>query len=198
MDKAIVLERFFKAIQSYYPIESNTIKALEKILRIRAVPAGTRYLAAGEIPVFVAFICKGIFSYYHQFENGDTIIKKFFSENSFIASTSALILQIPGKYTIEALEDSWLAEFSFNEFKHLMQKHPDLAFFWISYLEKNWVVAKEDNEVNHKYLPAQIRYQAFVKNEPHIAARLQQQQIASYLGITPTQLSRIKKALTKK
>lgn len=198
MNRTAILSSFFKATLPYYTLEPGTIAAMEKLIRLKEVPAGTHYLQAGEAPVFISYIYQGLFSYYHQFENGDTVIKKFFAENSFMASTSALVLQTGSKYSIEALEKSIVAEFSFREFKHLMHKHQDLAFFWISYLETNWVAGKEDSEITHKYLTAQARYQHFLLTEPHIAPRLQQQQIAAYLGITPTQLSRIKKAIPKK
>lgn len=194
----MILESLFNAVQSYYPVKNNTIAGLEKLVRLRTIPANTQYLSVGEVPVFVSYIYKGLFSYSYQLGNGDAVIKKFFPENTFIASTSALASQAASKYAIEALENSWVAELNFKEFKHLMHGHPDLAFFWINYLEKNWVIAKEDKESTDKYLTAQTRYQLFLEKEPHIAVRLQQQQIASYLGITPTQLSRIKKALLKK
>lgn len=188
-----VINAFFTAVNTYYSLEKDTMLALEKLLRIKEVPAGTNYLSADEVPVFISYIYKGLFSYYFQYENGDTVIKKFFPEQTFIASTSALIMHEKSRYAIEALEDSIVVEYSFAAFKHLLQKHHDLALFWINYLGKHWVVEKEHIEVEHKYLSAKERYLAFVSASPALAGRLQLQQIAAYLGITPTQLSRIRK-----
>jgi CRP-like cAMP-binding protein len=189
----LVTSAFFSAVNAYHPLEEATVLALGRLLRIKEVPAGSTYLSADEVPLFIAYIYEGLFSYYFQYENGDTVIKKFFPEDSFVASTSALIQHERGRYTVTALEDSIILELSFVEFKHLVDKHHDLALFWIKYLEQNWVVAKEHLEIAHKYLPAKQRYLDFVAATPQLAGRLQLQQIASYLGITPTQLSRIRK-----
>lgn len=195
MKRDAAIDAFFTAVNTYYSLEKDTMLALEKLLRVKEVPAGTTYLSADEVPVFISYIYKGLFSYFFQYENGDTVIKKFFPENTFVASTSALIMHERSRYAIDALEDSIVVEYSFAEFQHLLQKHHDLALFWISYLGKHWVVEKEHQEIEHKYLTAKQRYQHFVTTSPALVGRLQLQQIAAYLGITPTQLSRIRKVL---
>lgn len=195
MNREAVIDAFFTSVNTYYSLAEDTMLALEKLLRIREVPAGTTYLTADEVPVFISYIYKGLFSYYFQYENGDTVVKKFFPENTFIASTSALIMHEKSRYAIDVLEDSIVVEYNYTEFRHLLQKHHDLALFWINYLGKHWVVEKEHQEIEHKYLSAKQRYQHFVTASPALAERLQLQQIASYLGITPTQLSRIRKTL---
>lgn len=195
MSRDAAISAFFTAVNTYYSLEEDTRLALGKLLRIREVPAGTTYLSADEVPVFISYIYKGLFSYFFQYENGDMVIKKFFPENTFVAATSALIMHEKSRYSIAALEDSVVVEYSFAEFKHLLEKHHDLALFWISYLGKHWVVEKEHQEIEYKYLSAKQRYQQFIAAAPALVERLQLQQIASYLGITPTQLSRIRKTL---
>ena len=195
MDREAVMNTFFTALNTYHALEDETRRAFEKLVRIREIPAGAKYLSADEVPVFVSYIYSGLFSYYFQYENGDTVIKKFFPENTFMASTSALIQHDKSRYAIDALEDSIVVEYSFTEFKHLLHKHHDLALFWINYLGRHWVVEKEHLEITHKYLSAKERYQDFLVASPTLAGRLQLQQIAAFLGITPTQLSRIRKSM---
>lgn len=79
-------------------------------------------------------------------------------------------------------------------FRELLVKHHDLALFQIHYLEKNWVVKKEPLEIGLKWDTAKIRYIKLYENQK-LYQRLKQHHIASYLGITPTQLSRIRKEL---
>lgn len=193
MERELVTSAFFAAMHAYYPLEADTVLGLERLLRVKEIPAGTTYLSADEVPLFITYVYEGLFTYYYQFDNGDTVIKKFFAEHSFMASTSALIEHQKSRYAIDALENSIVVEYNFAEFMHLVHKHHDLALFWIKYLGKNWVVAKEHLEIEHKYLTAKQRYQNFVRDSPHLVGRLQLQQIASFLGITPTQLSRIRK-----
>lgn len=70
-----------------------------------------------------------------------------------------------------------------------------MAFFHINYIELNWIVAKEPLEISLKYRTAKSRYFDFLDEYKPILPRLKQHQIASFLGITPTQLSRIKKKI---
>ena len=78
--------------------------------------------------------------------------------------------------------------------KLLMEKH-DLKLFQIYYLEKNWLVAKEIREVEIVQNNAAQRYKKFLAEYPSLEERLPQYHIASHLGITPTQLSRIRKKI---
>lgn len=184
----------FDAIEAYYPLKEDTKTILTPLLHTRKVAAKEIYCKEGTTPHFISFVVTGLFSYYTIAENGDRIIKIFFAENSFMASTSALIKKSPGLFSIMALEDSEVIELDFYAFKKLTEQHIDLAQFWIHYLEKNWVVAKEENEINLKYLTAKDRYELFKKQSPDLLNRIKLQDIASYLGVTPTQMSRIRNA----
>lgn len=183
---------FFTSVNAYYPLKEETKALLIPLLRQRRVKAKELYLAEGARPHLISFVYSGLFSYYTSAPNGDYIIKLFFAENSFMAATSALISGKLSSFAIKALEDSSVVELDFYAFKQLTTQHIDLALFWISYLEKNWVVAKEENEINLKYLTAKDRYEHFKQQYPNLLKRIKLKDMAAYLGITPTQLSRIR------
>jgi CRP-like cAMP-binding protein len=186
---------FLQKMQLYYPLSDHCKQDLIKLLDKKSIAKGDFLLSAGEVPKFFYFVNKGLFSYYHVTENGDPIIKKFFAEHTFIASMSALIEQKPSLFAIAALENSEVLQFSANRFRDLMEIHHDLAMYHIRYIEKNWIVAKENLEISLKYETAKDRYIQFKEEHKPILHRLKQHQIASFLGITPTQLSRIRKDL---
>lgn len=71
----------------------------------------------------------------------------------------------------------------------------DLKLFHIFYLEKNWLMAKDAREIEIVQENAGQRYQRFLKEYPSLNSRIPQYHIASHLGITPTQLSRIRKKI---
>lgn len=73
--------------------------------------------------------------------------------------------------------------------------YPDMAALYIRYLEIHWVVEKEPLEISLRYDTAKSRYTAFLQQFPALEHRLKQHEVASYLGITPTQLSRIRAEL---
>ncbi|WP_212005269.1 Crp/Fnr family transcriptional regulator [Chitinophaga sp. HK235] len=189
------LTDFFAAMELYAPLSGDAKKAFTEHLHFRELKKHDLYLAQEDIPQKIAYISRGLLSYYRIQENGDIVIKRFFAENSFVASTAALVKKVPSMFAIEALEDTLLIEFQFDQFKQLMHNHTDLAFFWINYLEENWVARKEELEITLKYLTAKERYLDFIQNNPALAKRLRQHHIAAFLGVTPTQLSRIRKEL---
>ena len=190
-----MIQRFKNAIQEYHPLSQQATAAFVEILKPEIIQKGAVFLEQGQIPKSYAYIDRGLFSYFHTFENGDVVIKKFFAENSFVASTSALIQEKPGLFTIKALEETHILKYQNSDYRLLLKQFPEIAFFHINYLEKNWVVAKEPLEINLKYESAKIRYWQFQQEYKNIENRLKQHQIASYLGITPTQLSRIRKTV---
>jgi hypothetical protein len=63
------------------------------------------------------------------------------------------------------------------------------------YLEIHWVVEKEPQEISLRYESAKSRYLQFLHQYPTLESRLKQHEIAAYLGVIPTQLSRIRAEL---
>ncbi|MEC5144269.1 Crp/Fnr family transcriptional regulator [Chitinophaga sp. 212800010-3] len=190
------MNEFFSAMEKYTALSAETKVVMQSHLHLKKIKKQELYLAQGVVPQKIAYICKGLLSYYTIHESGDTIIKRFFQENSFVASTSALIKKTRGLFAIEALENTIVLEFSFHSFKALMHQHTDLAFFWINYLEENWVAGKEEQEITLKYLTAKERYLDLIRHSPELVKRLKQHHIAAFLGVTPTQLSRIRKDIS--
>ena len=86
-------------------------------------------------------------------------------------------------------------EIDFLAYRQLMTEKSDLKLFQIYYLEKNWLLAKDSREIEIVQEDATARYLRFIDESPALVNRLAQYHIASHLGITPTQLSRIRKNL---
>lgn len=189
------MDTFIKEINKYAPLSQECTDALLKILRPKSIAKNEYYLREGVIPKTICFIKKGLLSYFFTADNGDIVIKRFFTEHSFVSSTSALIRKAPGLFNIYALEDTEILEYDATAFSDLVNKFPDLAMFYIRYMEKNWIVDKEEAEITLKYQTAKQRYLKFINDNPDLIRRLKQYHIASYLGVTPTQLARIKKEL---
>ena len=125
------------------------------------------------------------------------VIKYFFPERRIAASVSALLLNQPSVFTITALESSTVLEYDFAEFKKLVARYPDIASFYIRYIEQHWIIEKEPVEISLRHDSASARYRNFAHKNPQLLSRLKQHTIAAYLGITPESLSRMKKDLGK-
>ncbi|WP_410494249.1 Crp/Fnr family transcriptional regulator [Chryseobacterium sp. KBW03] len=188
------ISEFVKQINQYYPLSEETVKALLDICTEEYYHKNDVLLKSGSMARYYYFLRSGLIGYYTVDEQGNNIYKIFFEENSFVASTASIIKNEPSDFNIIALEDCSVIKYPVKAYRELLEKYHDLALFHMHYLEKNWVVKKEPLEVSLKYETAKQRYVQLLENES-LYSRLKQHHIASYLGITPTQLSRIKKEI---
>jgi CRP-like cAMP-binding protein len=182
---------FFQKIRSYHDLSEEAELAWTKLLRRKVYKKGVHFINEGQQPRRVAFVIEGLFSQYYPAPTGDLIIKYFFPEGRLAASVSAMLSHRPSLFTITAIEDTMVWEYDFFEFKNLFTAHPDIAAFYIRYIELHWIIEKEPLEISFREDTAKTRYEDFLKEYPNLVKRLKKHHIAAYLGITPTQLSRI-------
>ncbi|RYY63930.1 MAG: Crp/Fnr family transcriptional regulator [Chitinophagaceae bacterium] len=186
---------FLARLQAYGPLSEESRAAMEGCLRLRTYPRNDYFVRAGGRARAVAFVCKGLFSQYFTADDGAVIIKRFFPEGYFCTSFVSLLSGAPSDFSIKALEDSVVLEYDFETFRALTRNHPDIAAIYIRYLEVHWVIEKEPQEIALRHETARSRYLDFCRQFPTLEPRLRQHEIASYLGVTPTQLSRIRATL---
>jgi len=182
---------FFQKIKTYTNLSPQAEKAWAALLREKTYNKGDYFVTEGQAPKKVAFIVKGLLYQYYTADNGDLVVKYFFPENRIAGSMTATLTQTPGNFTIRALEDTQVLEYNFIEFKKLVGIYPDIAAFYIRYMEQHWIIEKEPYEVSLRYESAKANYNNFLLKYPGLVKRLKKQHIAAYLGVTPTQLSRI-------
>jgi len=149
-------------------------------------------LRAGDPSKKLFFICKGSVSIYYLYGDGKKYTKNLLFENDFPAATSSFLQKRPSNLTIEALEDCIMLGWDFAKLKELTHQHDEIKDMYVSYLERSWVVEKELREISFVTESAEKRYDDLLGMQPGIENRIAQHHIASYLGITPIQLSRIR------
>jgi len=184
-----------QAMDAYYPLSDSTWNVLVDCCHYRQLQRHQALCQAGEIPRTFAFVCKGLLRVFALDDKGHEYNKNFFMEGQFPGSMAALLRREPSLHSIQALEESVVIEIDFQCFRNLLYRSEDLKLFQIHYLEANWLLAKDARETQMVQEDAAERYQRFLTDQPTLAARLPQYHIASHLGITPTQLSRIRKKI---
>lgn len=189
------LNNLKQTFQSYSPISEKSWKLIENISEFQALKKGETVLENGEIAKNLHFIAKGILRAYITDQQGNFYNKNLFLENSFAGSKVSLMLQNPSNFTIEALENCILININYKKFRTLINENDDLKNFYIAHLEKNWIIEKEKREVALVMKNATERYLKLIEKHPDITDRIALLHIASHLGITPTQLSRIRRTL---
>ncbi len=182
-----------KTMESYSPLSDETWSRLRSICKFRTVDKHDILYQTGEVPTSYSFVYSGLFRVFVTDEQGNEYNKNFFDEGTFPGSMAALLNSSPSLFTIDALETSSVIEIDFIGYRKLLLEKHDLKLFQIYYLEKNWLLKKDAREVEIVQEDATQRYQRFLLEQPSLAKRLPQYHIASHLGITPTQLSRIRK-----
>lgn len=183
--------------ESYAPISDESWKLIENITEFQVVKKGDLLLRNGQIAKEIYFIAKGALRAFITDREGNIYNKNIFLEGDLAGSTASLIQQTPSDFAIEALEDATLIHINYKKYRELIFDNNDLKNFYIAYLEKNWVIEKEQREISIVMENATERYLDLLKKHPDISERIALHHIASHLGITPTQLSRIRKTLEK-
>jgi CRP-like cAMP-binding protein len=150
-----------------------------------------------EINKFSAFVNKGCLRSYSIDRNGFEHILQFAPVGWWIADITSLITKQPGKLNIDALEDSELLLLHRDDQESLFEKHSKFERFF-RILTENSIAANHNRLLDYMGLNAQERYEIFCKRYPTLMQSLPQKQIASYIGVTPEFLSKMKAGLLRK
>ena len=187
----------FKALRQsmhqYAELSDSTWQSLTDFCHFRAICKHEDLYSLGDVPRSFSYVYTGLFRVYVLDDHGREYNKNFFFEDRFPGSMAAALTQTPSKAGIQALEDSRIIEIELQPFRDLMFKSEDLKNFQIHYLEQNWLIAKDAREIALVQDDATARYTRFLETYPQVAERIPQYHIAAHLGVTPTQLSRIRK-----
>lgn len=192
---AVYFDQFFQALNHYAPISHDDFLLLKPFLEVKKIPKA-KILQDNYSPAHsIYFIVKGLLRTYYLHEDGTIYNKNLFMENYFSASMVSLLSGENSYLCIEALEESIVIQMNYQGYRRLIDTRDAFKNFYIRYLEANWVIEKERNEIALILDNATKRYQRFIARYPDIETRISQHHIAAHLGITPTQLSRIRKSL---
>lgn len=154
---------------------------------------GDIILGMGEKMNKVYFVVEGIARSYYIDSDGNDITKSFVLEYNFCVAES-FFTDEPSSQIFEAIEDMTVIEFDSRELKSYMLSDTALKEIYIKMMELT-IIYKMKRESSFQLESATERYINFKKELPNIENRVKQSYVASYLGITPVSLSRIRRAL---
>lgn len=143
----------------------------------------------------IGFLQTGIFRVYHL--NEDKEVTDYFNtedRNPFVSSFKSFLTQAAQAVYVEAITDATIVTISYTDLQQLYVEFKSLERIGRLLAEKNYLLALERIEAL-QYHSAGQRYEAFLKQYPLLINQIPHHYIASYLGVTPESLSRIRKSL---
>ena len=150
------------------------------------------FLQEGDVDKYIAFVAKGCLRLYSVDDKGEEHIVQFAIEDWWISDPYSFLTGQPTIYNIDALEDSELLLLTKESQEQLCLDIPKFERFFRLLLQDK-LVAMQRRITQSISASAEERYLQFLKSYPTIVQRVPQAHIASYLGITPQSLSRIRK-----
>jgi CRP-like cAMP-binding protein len=154
-------------------------------------------LQEGDVCKQHAFVVKGCLRQYKLDAKGEEHVVQFAIEDWWISDMYSFLTGEPATYNIDALEDSEVLLLDKISQEKLCNEVPKYERFLRLLLEKNFI-AKERRIAASLSMSAEEQYLSLLRTYPDFFQRVPQNQIASYLGITPQSLSRIRKELAEK
>jgi len=158
----------------------------------RSLEQGDYFQRAGEASGEMAFVNAGLLRFFYQTADGKEFNKSFIPENQFAAAYSAYLTNRPARFSIQALEDSHLLVADLPGVVALFDRHRCWERMG-RILAEQLYIKKETREAEFLLDDAETRYRNFQQTYPGLEERLPQYHVASYLGITPVALSRIRR-----
>ncbi|CAN5139644.1 Crp/Fnr family transcriptional regulator [soil metagenome] len=189
------MDRLLKTIQHYIPLSSADEAIIATLFRPLNLRKGEHLLQAGQVCKNVFFIEDGLVRYYATIE-GEEKTSYFNKEGEFVCDYASFLPQQPSRTNIQALEDStvyWISQANMDLLYQQVEQGERFGRLAISE-----VFVSAIHQINSFYTDApELRYQTFLAKFPNIAQRIPQYYIASYVGIKPQSLSRIRKRMAQ-
>ncbi|RZI47915.1 Crp/Fnr family transcriptional regulator [Lactococcus kimchii] len=159
----------------------------------KVVPSKTTLLYEGDLSNKVYYIKKGALRMWNN-DDGKDITFQFFFESQIVSSYESFYLNIPSKFSIESIEPTELLIIDKQQVYQLLNDYPEMNNYFIEQLSMRLITYTDYFLSRIKESPEK-RYLSLLTQNSDLINRVPDYYIASFLGITPVSLSRIKKRI---
>jgi CRP-like cAMP-binding protein len=191
----LIMESLIKAIKYFIHLSPDEEIIIGELFSELNLKAGDYFLEQGKICRYVAFINKGLVRYFIN-DDGVERTMYFNRENEFVSNYQSFVPQIASDKSIQAIEDTQLFVISYDKLQRLYQEIREGEKFGRLAIEQVFITSIQQLDALYTS-PPELRYQQFLSSYPDLVQRIPQYYIASYVGIRPQSLSRIRKRIIK-
>lgn len=192
-----MFDSFIHYLQSKITLTPEQVTMVEQVCRLKKLRRRQYLLQEGDVWHYNAFVSKGLVRTFRVDEKGVEHIFQFSPENWWAGDRQSYLYEEPAKFNIEALEDTEVILIPKGDFERLLEAIPAYNTFQRNLLERSFVVLQNRIHMGNSYT-AEEKYNEFIKAYPDIINRVPQHMIASYVGVSPETLSRIRNHVAKK
>jgi len=188
MMKATIDE--IKRMLEVYNLSTEAVNDLYSILKVFNLNKHQILLKEGQVCDYWCYIAQGLIRTYYYKRNKETT-DYFASNGDYFSSAESYFRRTPSALIQEALEPTIVYAFQYDEFEELCNKNREIARFFRRNIEFALINAQRRLD-SLQFETAQERYERLLRDIPQIILRVPSIYIASYLGITPETLSRVR------
>jgi CRP-like cAMP-binding protein len=189
--------RLIEHLETYLPLNDGEKALVEARIALRKIKRRQMILQEGFVCKYYSFVAEGCFRMYGMDNKGTEHNIQFAAENDWIADIGSFHSGKPSRLFIEAVEPSVVLQIEKEDLYFLYRNIPKLDRIFKVIIENKYVEL-QNRVLQNISSTAQQRYLSFLEQYPTLSQRLPNVQIASYLGITPEFLSKIRKDLSER
>lgn len=193
MDK----EQLLKYIQDRVKISEQEFETFAHHFETIIIKKKSNLLVEEKLNDRIYFVEKGLLYAYKTLENGDAQVIQFAKENNWISDLYSFFSSKKSLFTVQALEDCQLLSITKKQFDNICEAHPKMETFFRLLFQTAYVNTLQ--RLSDSYSEdTETKYNHFVSHHNQLVQRVPQYLIASYLGVLPSSLSRIRNKKLKK
>ncbi|WP_426480043.1 Crp/Fnr family transcriptional regulator [Chryseobacterium sp. R2ACT005] len=192
-----MVDNFLNYLKDKFPINDDELEMFRQVCTVKRLRRRQYLLQEGDVWNKNAFVSKGVLRTYRADEKGTEHIIQFSIENWWAGDRQSYHSRLPSTFNIEALEDAEIVLIPKADFDRMQVEIPKFGEFTRVLLERSFIASQNRIHASISY-SAEEKYADFIKAYPDITNRIPQHMIASYLGISPETLSRIRNHMVRK
>jgi CRP-like cAMP-binding protein len=189
----------FDAIKAYYrnlvpQLTQTEWEALEKCLSIRQLKKGDFLVKAGHVCKYVSFVNSGLVRLYYSIDGKDISIG-FAQQGDYTSEYESFLTRKGAVQNIEALTDTEVIDLGYDDMQRLYKAHPVFQEFGRKISEFLFILLNQRNTALLALTPEE-RYTQMIETNTNLLQLVPQYMLASFIGVTPEHLSRIRRKLS--